>query len=150
MDDPNAMPPPPPVMGGPPPMGSPPPAGPGLGLGKLPPTDEKNMGMLAHLLGALFSFVGPLIIWLMKREESPFVNDQGREALNFQITAAIAMLACGVLMFITALIAGPLACIFQLAMLAVWVADLAYSIIAAIASSKGEAYRYPFSVRLIN
>ncbi|MEZ5431721.1 MAG: DUF4870 domain-containing protein [Verrucomicrobiales bacterium] len=72
----------------------------GLGQGKLSEADERNMAMLAHLLGGLASFLGPLVIWLMKREESPFVNDQGREALNFQITVAIGMAVLGIVSLI--------------------------------------------------
>ena len=71
-------------------MTSPPPVGTiGLGQGKLSQSDERTMGMLAHILGGVTNFLGPLIIWLIKKDESPFVNDQGKEALNFQITIAI-------------------------------------------------------------
>jgi len=73
-------------------------AGVGLGQGKLAESDEKTMAMLSHILGAVTCFVGPLIIWLIKKDESPFVDDQGKEALNFQITIAIAYIVGAVLM----------------------------------------------------
>ena len=55
--------------------------------GPAPTPDEKNMGMLSHLLGLFSSFIGPLIIWMMKKDQSPWVEDQAKEALNFQIIA---------------------------------------------------------------
>src|SRR5437868_1922887 len=58
-------------------------------LGPAPSPEEKQMGMLAHLLG-IIGFVGPLIIWLIKKDQSPFVDDQGKEALNFHLTMLIA------------------------------------------------------------
>ena len=64
------------------------------------PKDQRTMGMLCHLLafcGFVFPFGGiiaPLVLWLVKKDEMPFVNDQGKEALNFQITVAIAVLIC--------------------------------------------------------
>ena len=51
-------------------------------VGDLPP-DARQMAMLAHLLGALFGFIGPLIIYLTQKDKHPFVADQGKEAVNF-------------------------------------------------------------------
>lgn len=62
-----------------------------LGRGKLPPTDEKTMGMLAHLLVGVTYLLGPLVSWAIKKDESPFVNDQGKEDMNFQITVISAL-----------------------------------------------------------
>ena len=70
------------------------------------PSYEVRQGaMLCHLaafLGFVFPFgsvIGPLILWQMKREVDPFIDDQGKEALNFQITVAIAWMVCFVLAF---------------------------------------------------
>ena len=111
-----------------------------------PSQDEKTWGMLAHL-SALAGFVipfgsiiGPLIVWLMKKDEMPFVNDQGREALNFQITVGIGFIICFVLMFV--LIGIPL-------MFALVIFTLVMTIIAAVEANKGNSYRYPFALRLI-
>ena len=52
--------------------------------------DARMWAMLCHLLGLFTCFIGPLIIWLIKKDEDPFIDDQGKEALNFQITVAIA------------------------------------------------------------
>jgi uncharacterized Tic20 family protein len=111
-----------------------------------PGNEEKQWAFFAHL-SALVGFVipfgsllGPLIIWQMKKNEMPFVDDQGKEALNFQITMAIAFIVCCVLMLI--LIGFLLAVIVGLI-------DIIFTIIAAIAANNGQAYRYPFNLRLI-
>lgn len=102
--------------------------------------DSKNMAMLCHLLGLFTSFVGPLILWLIKKEEDKYVDVQGKEALNFQITIILASLAAGVL---------SLLCIGFLVAIAVGIGDIVFSILACVAASKGQDYRYPISLRLI-
>ena len=125
----------------------------GLGQGKLSKSDEKTMGMLAHVLGTLTAFVGPLLIWLIKKDESPFVNDQGKEALNFQITVAIAYIASGMLSIIVSFvpfIGGFVGCITFVFPPAIWIASVIFSILGGIEANKGVAYRYPFALRLIS
>jgi uncharacterized Tic20 family protein len=102
--------------------------------------DAVNMAMLCHLLAIFTGFLGPLIIWLIKKEDSSFVDDQGKEALNFQITVLIAMVVSGLLIF---------ACIGTFLMPIVYVLDLVFCIIAAVKASRGEAYRYPLTFRFI-
>lgn len=96
--------------------------------------------------GSIGCFIGPLVIWLLKKDTMPFVNDQGREALNFNITVGIAFLALFVLTIVTlgigALITLPL-------MIIIGIAWLVLTIIAAIKANEGVAYRYPFALRLI-
>jgi hypothetical protein len=99
--------------------------------------DAKNMAMLCHLLGLLTNFIGPLILWLVKKDDDPFIDKQGKEALNFQITVAIAIAVLGV------------TCIALWLIPVVYVLDLVFSIIACVKSSKGEDYRYPVSIRLV-
>lgn len=113
----------------------------------LPSETERNWAMAAHL-SALAGFVipfgsiiGPLVIWLVKKDDLPLVNSQGKEALNFQITVAIGALICLVLFLI---IIG----IFLL--WALIIVDLVFIIMAAVHASKGEDYRYPFSLRFIS
>ncbi len=119
--------------------GSPPAAAPASGQPLAAP-EERTMGMLCHLLAIFTGFIGPLIIWLIKKEESPFVADQGKESLNFQITFLIAYIACIVLMFVViGIILLPI----------VVIADIVLVIIATIKANKGEWYRYPFAIRLI-
>ena len=104
-------------------------------------SDDKNMAVLAHVGGLFFSFVPALIIWLLKKDSSPYLAEQAREALNFQITVMLGYLCAGILMW---LLIGFL--LFPV----IYIANLVLCIIAAIAVSKGEAYFYPFSLRLIS
>lgn len=96
--------------------------------------------MLAHLLAIFTWFLGPLIIWLIKKDDHPYVDEQGKEALNFQITVTIAYCAAGVLSIL---------CIGLLLFPLIWIGDLIFCILACIAANKGEHYRYPVSIRLI-
>jgi uncharacterized Tic20 family protein len=100
--------------------------------------DARMFAMLAHLLAIFTCFVGPLVIWLIKKDEQPFVEEQGKEALNFQITVAIAYVVATLL---------PIAGCFLAP--AVWVVNLIFCIMACVAANKGEHYRYPVSLRLI-
>src|SRR5690348_1357609 len=68
---------------------------PGPYNGPAPDKDAKTMALLCHLLPIFTGFLGPLIIWLVKKDSSPFVDDQGKEALNFQITAFFGYLIGG-------------------------------------------------------
>lgn len=106
----------------------------------LPSQDARNMAMLCHLLGLLTCFVGPLILWLIKKDDDEFINRQGKEALNFQITVLLASVVCVPLMAV---------CIGGIVAPAVAVADLVFSIMACVKSSKGEDYRYPVALRLV-
>ena len=108
--------------------------------GGKPSKDACTMAMLAHLLGIVIGFLGPLIIWLIKKDEEPFVDDQGKEALNFQITVMIVYLVCGA----TSCLIIPV-----FVAMAAWVAVLVLSIMAGMKANEGEAYRYPLTLRLI-
>jgi len=109
--------------------------------------DEQNWAMICHL-SALAGFLipfgnifGPLIVWLIKRGEMPLVDRNGKEALNFQITVAIAIAICIPLMFI--LIGIPL-------MFIVGIGALVLTIMAAVKVSNGNFdYRYPLTIRLL-
>ncbi len=105
-----------------------------------PSTDERNLAMLAHLLGIVSGFVGALIIWLIKKDQSAFVDEQGKEALNFQITVMIAFVGSWILMFVL---------IGMLLMPLVLLGNLVFCILAAVAVSKGGNYKYPFAIRLL-
>ncbi|MFA5157941.1 MAG: DUF4870 domain-containing protein [Patescibacteria group bacterium] len=102
-------------------------------------SDENNLAMIAHILGIVIGFIGPLIIYLTAKDK-PFAYSQSKEALNFQITVVIAWVACAILSFIgIGFILYPV----------VWVVNLIFCIMAAMAASKGEAYKYPIAIRLI-
>ncbi|MBL9151988.1 MAG: DUF4870 domain-containing protein [Verrucomicrobiales bacterium] len=110
------------------------------GMGKLSEKDDRTFGMLAHLLGLFTGFVGPLVIWLIKKDESPFVDDQGKEALNFQICMTIGIV---VSYFAMALFIG---CLTLPALL---IANLVLTIMATVKANEGVTYRYPVNIRLI-
>jgi len=108
--------------------------------------DEKNWGMFCHLasfVGVIIPFgniIGPLVIWVMKKDEYPFVDDQGKESLNFQITMVIAYIVCFLLTFV---VIG----IFLFFIVAIFA--LVVTIIAIVKSSQGVVYRYPLTIRFI-
>ncbi len=103
--------------------------------------NDKNIAVLTHIGGIFFSFVPALIVWLLKKEDSAYLADQAREALNFQITMIIAYMAAGILAWVLiGFLLYPL----------LWLANLVLCIMAAINVSKGENYQYPFALRLIN
>ena len=97
-------------------------------------------GLIAMLLGGL-SFLGPLIVWLVKKDQSPFVADQAKEALNFQIAATIAI-------YVSAL--SVLICVGLILVPVVVIGAIIYSIIGAMEANKGVAYRYPYTFRFIS
>ena len=102
--------------------------------------DDTNMAMLCHILAIFTGFLGPLIIWLIKKDVSPFVDRHGKEALNFQLTVLIAWVASGLLAFV---------CIGFILMPVIGIADLVLCIMAAVKSSRGEVYLYPVSIRFV-
>lgn len=105
-----------------------------------PSKDETNLALLAHILGIFTSFVGALVLWLVKKEDSAFVAQHALEALNFQITIAIGWVICMMLSFI-------LIGVFLMPLL--FIANLVFCILAAMAASKGQPYSYPFALRLL-
>lgn len=102
-------------------------------------SDDNNMAMLAHILGIITSFVGPLVLYLTVKDK-PYVVEQTKEALNFQIMIAIGYVVGSILLII--FIGG-------LIYAAAGIMSLVFGIIAAMAASKGEHYRYPISIRMI-
>ena len=111
-----------------------------------PSKDERTWAMLCHFsafFGLIFpfgNFLAPLIIWLIKKEELPFVEDQGKEILNFQISMTIYLLISGILCII--LIGIPI-------IIGLVIFCFIITIIAAISANDGKSYRYPINLRLI-
>jgi uncharacterized Tic20 family protein len=103
--------------------------------------DEKNIATVTHLGGTVFSFIPALIVWILKKDDSAYIAAQAKEALNFQITVLIAQFIAGILAFIL---------IGFVFMGIIWLANIVLCIIAAISTSKGENYRYPLTLRLVN
>ena len=111
-----------------------------------PSKDERTWGMLCHIstfCGMIIPFgnvLAPLIIWLIKKETLPFVADQGKEVLNFQISMVIYMIIAGILCII--LIGIPI-------LIGMIVFDFIITIIATINANDGKYYRYPITIRFI-
>jgi uncharacterized protein len=108
--------------------------------------DERMWAMLAHLSSLaglvipLGNIVGPLIIWQVKKNESSFIDDQGKESLNFQITMLIAGLIAALLcLVLIGFLLLPIVAIFWLVM----------TIIGGVNANNGVTYRYPFALRLV-
>ena len=98
-------------------------------------------GYLFYHLPAFGNIIGPLILWLVKREQDPFVDDTGKEVLNFQISVTIYGLICFLLVFAFGL-GVILGMILSVAM-------VVYTIIGAVKASEGVLYRYPCTIRFL-
>jgi hypothetical protein len=103
-------------------------------------------GLLTSAIGGWGFFIGPLVIWLMKKETMPFVDDQAKEALNFNITVSAIFV---VLLILTLVTLGIGALLTLPIMLIVGIAALVLIIIAAMKANQGIAYRYPMTIRFI-
>jgi uncharacterized Tic20 family protein len=104
----------------------------------VPPTsDEKTMALLAHILTFIFPILAPLVIYLVKKDESEFVASHAKESLNFQITMFI---VCVILI------------ISVIGLLLLWVVGIIVAvlvIVATIRASEGKLYKYPVNIRFI-
>jgi uncharacterized protein len=113
----------------------------------VPTPEDRTWGLLAHLSGLIagflggLSFLGPLVVWLIKKDQSPFVADQAKEALNFQIAVTIAIWIAAASLWV---------CVGFVLLPLVAIAALVYTIIAAMEANKGNYYRYPYTIRLIS
>ena len=106
----------------------------------IPTSDEKTMSMIAHAGGIFFGFLPALVVYLTKGSQPGFVRQESTEALNFQITLFIAYFVASLLVFVLiGLLLLPL----------IWVASVIFMIMAAVANNNGQAYQYPFNIRLV-
>ncbi|UZN01801.1 DUF4870 domain-containing protein [Cellulomonas sp. S1-8] len=123
-----------------------PPAPPGWAAPPPPPLrpeDERTWAILGHLLPLLgVGFLAPLVVWLVFRGRGPFLEHHAKESLNFQITLLIAGIAGAVLTAVTFGLASPV-------LIALGVAWVVLAILAAVAASRWEWYRYPATLRLV-
>ncbi len=107
----------------------------------VPTSDEKTLALVMHILALVgFGILSTLIMWLVKKDESPFMNKAGKELLNFQISLIIYAIGCAVLSCVG---------IGILMFIALGVAVLVFSIIGLIRISEGKIYRYPAILRLV-
>ena len=110
--------------------------------------DEKNWAMFCHLsalsifiIPILGNIIAPLILWVLKKEVYPFVDDQGKEALNFQISMTIYFIFSFILVFIA------IGILLIIILAIIW---LFLVIIASINARDGVKYRYPLTIRFVN
>lgn len=105
-----------------------------------PTQDEKTMAVLAHILTLVAGFIAPLVVFLVKKDESDYVREHAAESLNFQISV-----------FIYALISIPLCLIVVgiFLLFAIGIGALVLAIVATIKASEGKMYRYPLTIRWI-
>ena len=99
-----------------------------------------HLGALAGFIIPLGNIIGPLVFWLIKKDQYDLVNNQGKESLNFQITVLIAAIICFVLCFVL---------IGFILLPALLIADIVFIIIAAMKANSGIRYRYPLCIRFI-
>jgi len=113
-----------------------------------PSSEERNWAVFAHLGGFALYLLGfalghilvPLVIWLLKREESAFIGSNALEALNFQISVTLYSLVVGALCFVlVGFVLIPVLMGFH----------IVFMIIASMKASQGESYRYPWTLRLL-
>lgn len=109
--------------------------------------EENTWAMLCHLsafagfIGVpLGNLIGPLIVWLVKKDQFPLVDQNGKESLNFQISLTIYAIVAGIL---------TLVFIGFILLAVLYIAGIIYVILASIAANKGEVYRYPMTIRFI-
>ena len=127
-----------------------------VGPEKAPPTAEitqeaKTWGMMAHLSALIaialsagtVSFVGPLIIYIAMKDNHPFIEDQAKEALNFQLTMFIAVVIAWGITGFTCGMGAPLLAIPI-------ILQIVFGIIAMVKANSGEYYRYPMCIRMIS
>ncbi len=103
--------------------------------------EERTLALLCHLGGIIGGFLVPLIIWLIKKDQSRFLDDQAKEALNFQLTVLIASVisAASVFVFI-GIVLFP----------AVMVLNIVFCVLGGTAANQGKLYRYPLTLRMIH
>lgn len=108
--------------------------------------DERMWAMLSHLSALAFfvfpfgNIIGPLVVWLVKKDEYPFVDDQGKESLNFQISVSLYGIVAGVLILV--LIGIPL-------LIGLFFFNFILVVIASVKANDGVYYRYPLTIRFI-
>ncbi|WP_395742349.1 DUF4870 domain-containing protein [Prosthecobacter sp.] len=117
-----------------------PPPPPGLPLHPVT-QDEKTLGIVMHVLCLVgFPILGPLVVWLVKKDQSSYIDRQGRELLNFQLSYLLYGFVSFILCFV--FIGIPL-------LVAVGIATVVLTIIGIVSAAEGKVYRFPLTIRLL-
>jgi uncharacterized Tic20 family protein len=112
-------------------------------------SDAKTMALLCYILCIFTTFLGPLIIWLVKKDQHKFVDDQGKETLNWGIMVAIAAVGTAILTVVFFFIAGPIFWLFRLIQWGVLIANAVLCIMGAMKVNQGLKYRFPFLIKIV-
>lgn len=111
-----------------------------IGPSTLPSEDARKWAMICHLVALVGLVIGALVVWLLKKDEDPFIDEQGKESVNFQITMMIAALVSVALTLI----------LIEFLLITIVVAMLiTLPIIGGMKANAGEHYRYPLTIRFI-
>ena len=110
-------------------------------IAPMSPEDQRLWATLAHLGGLLFGFLAPLVVFLVTKDRGPFIRSQAAEALNFRITVDVGLILSAILTVVLIGIIG---------LVVIGVGSVVLQIVAAIATNRGEDYRYPVNVRLVH
>lgn len=108
--------------------------------------DTKLWGMLCHLSALLMfvipfgNIIGPVVVWMIKKDEAPFINEQGKESINFQISMTIYIFVALILMLLV---------IGILLLIILGIVELVLIIIASVQANDGKSYKYPFTMRFV-
>jgi uncharacterized Tic20 family protein len=105
-----------------------------------PTSDEKTLAILSHILTFISSFIAPLVIYLLKKDDSTYVAEHAKESLNFQITMFILF----IISFILIIVLVGILMLWALSLI-----NLILVIVATIKASENKMYRYPINFRLI-
>ncbi len=107
--------------------------------------DERNIALLAHLGTFFGGFIVPLVIWLVKKDESKYISEHAKESLNFQVSLIIYLVGSVFVFLISFLVFG----IFLIMMVAIGISilSLVATIIASINASQGKFFKYPLTIR---
>ena len=105
--------------------------------------EDKTLALITHLSGIIAGFIVPLIIWLINKDKADkgWLNEQAKEALNFQITVLLAWIVAFVLSFVL---------IGFLLYPVILIGNIVFCILAGIKANNGESYRYPVAIRLVS
>ena len=111
--------------------------------------EDNTLGLVAHILLIVTWWVGPLILWLIKKEQGGRTVENSKEALNFGITLTILYVGIWVLTFVVGIVTGGLGFILGIFAFVPFLLGLIFGIMGAMAANKGQVYRYPFALRLV-
>ncbi len=106
-----------------------------------PTSEEKTMALLSHVLSLVAGFLAPLVIYLVKKDESAYVRQHAASSLNFQLTMMIAIFGAIILSFV--LIGIPI-------LIALGLANLVLVIIATIKASEAKTFQYPLTIKFVS